>query len=125
MINLENKTPSEHYEQCLVIRYCDIKKIPIFAIPNANALSSQNKQMAIRNMAKMKKEGLRKGIPDLFIPVAKNGYHGLFIEMKRVKGSTTSKEQKEWIEKLNNNGYKAIICKGSQVAISEIENYFK
>lgn len=116
--------PSEHEEQSTVIRYCDIKKIPVFAIPNANALSSQNKQMAIRNMAKMKREGLRKGIPDLFIPVAKDNYHGLFIEMKRIKGSTTSKEQKDWIEKLNNNGYKAIVCKGSKVAIEEIEKYF-
>ena len=110
--------PKEHNEQVIVIKYCDLKKIPIFAIPNG----SNKSRTAQRNF---KAEGLRAGVPDLFIPVPSIKYHGLFIEMKRVKGSVTSKEQKEWIALLNKQGYKAVICKGAAVAISEIENYFK
>jgi len=48
---------SEHQEQCAVIDYCELKKLPIFAIPNANAMSSQNRKMAMMNMVKLKKRG--------------------------------------------------------------------
>lgn len=54
--------------------------------------------------ARLKPVGLRKGVPDLFLPVPKGKYHGLWIEMKRQKGSKTSKEQKNWIEALNGQG---------------------
>lgn len=118
-------TPTEHQEQCTVINYCDVKKLPIFAIPNANALSSLNKQMAVRSMNKLKQEGLRKGVPDLFMPIASCNYHGLFIEMKRIKGSVISKEQKEWNILLNKNGYCAVICHGSKDAIDTIDKYIK
>lgn len=120
-----NNTPSEHQEQCTVIQYCKAKKILVFAIPNANAMSSLNKTMAVKTMAKLKKEGLKSGVPDLFIPMPTSKHHGLFIEMKRQKGSSISLEQKAWIATLSNEGYKAVICKGAKMAIEEIEKYFK
>jgi hypothetical protein len=70
----------------------------------------------------MKAEGVKKGVPDLFLPLAKNGFNGLFIEMK-VEGGRASKEQTEWIEKLNANGYRAVICVGYKSAIEELKNY--
>ncbi len=78
-----------------------------------------------RQGAKMKKIGLRKGVPDLFLPVPKGKYHGLWIEMKRMKGSKTSKEQKEWIEALNRQGYFAAVCLGWLEAKQTIERYMK
>ena len=56
---------------------------------------------------KLKAEGVSKGVPDLFIPE-----FFLWVEMKRKKGSTTSPEQKEWLDYLNNIGYRAVVCKG-------------
>lgn len=110
--------PLEHNEQVLVVRYCDLNKIPIFAIPNGS-----NKSKKARG--EFKAEGLRAGVPDLFIPIASKKYHGLFIEMKRIQGSVTSKEQVAWIALLNKQGYKAVICKGAAVAIDEIKEYFR
>ena len=110
--------PLEHNEQVVVIKYCDLNKIPVFAIPNG----SNKSRTAQKNF---KAEGLRPGVPDIMIPVPSKKYHGLFVEMKRVKGSNTSDEQVEWIALLNKQGYKAVICKGAAVAISEIEDYFK
>lgn len=110
--------PTEHQEQSLVIQYCNLKKIPIFHIPNGSYKS-------LTARVKAKKEGLKSGIPDLMIPVANKNYHGLFIEMKRIKNSKVSVQQKQWIELLNNRGYKAIVCYGSSAAIKEIEDYIK
>ncbi|MFV7791262.1 VRR-NUC domain-containing protein [Aliarcobacter lanthieri] len=110
--------PTEHQEQSLVIQYCNLKKIPIFHIPNGSYKS-------LTARIKSKKEGLVSGIPDLMIPVAKGNYHGLFIEMKRVKNSKVSVQQLKWIELLNKQGYKAIVCYGSKQAIEEIEDYIK
>ena len=116
--------PTEHQEQVKVVQYCDIKKIPVFATPNGAHLSGGIKNRAMQ-MNSLKSEGLRAGVPDLFIPLAKHNYHGLFIEMKRQKGGVVSKDQKAWIEKLNGLGYKAVVCKGATIAIEEIEHYMK
>jgi hypothetical protein len=109
---------SEHEEQVKVIAYCrsNILLKNVFAIPNGGKRSMV---AAMRAQA----EGLCSGVPDLFIPFASAGYHGLFIEMKKLKGGVVSATQKEWIAKLNASGYKAVVCKGHQEAIAVIEQY--
>ena len=74
-----------------------------------------------RNRAK--RTGYSKGFPDLFIYEARNGYHGLALEIKTIKGRAT-KEQKEWIEALNERGYKAAVVKGLPDILDLIDNYF-
>lgn len=54
--------------------------------------------------SRMKAEGLKKGVPDICLPVPRGKYHGLYIEMKRV-GETLRDEQKEWMQALAKNGY--------------------
>ena len=73
-----------------------------------------------RNRAR--RTGYSKGFPDLFIYEARNGYHGVALEIKTIKGRAT-KEQKEWIEALNERGYKASICKGLPEILDLIDNY--
>jgi len=75
-----------------------------------------------RNRAR--KTGYVKGFPDLFIYEARNDYHGLALEIKTIKGRAT-KEQKEWIEALNERGYKAHICTGIDEALEVIDSYLK
>lgn len=112
--------PTEHEDQCAVIQRFDLKykehRGRLFAIPNG---SYKSRAAA----SSFKKEGLRAGVPDLMLPVAKQGYHGLFIEMKRLKGSVTSKEQKDWHEYLSGQGYLCVVCKGAQSAIDIIDDY--
>ena len=73
---------------------------------------------------RLKMEGVRAGVPDLFLPVATGGKHGLFIEMKRTKGGTISPEQKDWLAHLNEQGYRAEVCKGFEAAKAVIQDYF-
>ena len=113
-----NMNPLEHDEQVAFIQWCDYKHIKVFAIPNGS-----NKSKAAQR--KFKAEGLRAGIPDLFIPIVSKKYAGLFVEMKRKKGSVTSDIQKWWIELLNIQGYKAEIAKGCDEAIRITEEYLK
>ena len=60
--------------------------------------------------AKLKREGLRKGYPDITLDVSRCGYHGLKIELKRIRNYTITQEQKDWIIKLNEQGYAAVFC---------------
>lgn len=105
----------EAQEQIVVVQYCDLRNIPIFAIPNGG---SRNKLEAIN----LKRQGVKAGVPDLMIPLAKKGYNGLFIEMKVGKNKTTA-YQDAWIELLNNNGYKAVVCYGCDAAVKVIDEY--
>ena len=57
--------------------------------------------------------GVRSGVPDYLVVTPNNI---LFIEMKRKKGGTTSKAQKEWIKAINEAGGNAVVCKGFEAA---------
>jgi len=79
---------------------------------------------------KMKRMGLNRGVPDIMIFKPKYDeknnviYFGLFIEMKTEIG-ILSEEQKHWIDKLNKEGYLAVVCRSSNEAINVIDNYMK
>lgn len=75
--------------------------------------------------ARLKGQGVKAGVPDVFLPVARNGWHGLFIEMKRKAGGMVSMEQKMWIDKLRIQHYRVEVCKGYMQAINVIEAYME
>lgn len=75
--------------------------------------------------ARLKAQGVKSGIPDVFLPVSKGGFHGLYIEMKRQHGGVLSEEQKEKIPKLREQGYCVYVCKGFQQAADVIEAYME
>lgn len=106
----------EAAEQRNVIIYCRFRKIPVFHIPNGG---SRNKYEA----ANLKEQGVSAGVPDLCFPVARNGFHGLYIEMKAGKNKTTPAQEK-WLELLNDNGYQAVVCRGFDEAKTVIDRYF-
>lgn len=108
--------PTEDMEQRAVVHYCDIRGIPRFRVPNetyTKSWSQKNRNKAL---------GVSAGVPDLFCIV--NGQL-IAIEMKRTKGSVTSPEQKAWLEKLNDAGIPAYVCKGADAAIAVIEQHLK
>ena len=114
--------PTEHDEQVKVIQWCDahhdrrISRI----YSHLNGLRAP-----IGAAIKAKVSGGRKGIPDLFLPVPCGGFHGLYIEMKRLKGGSLTPEQKDWIKFLSDSGYKAAVCKGHKSAIEVIKEYLE
>jgi hypothetical protein len=73
-----------------------------------------------------KHEGVRKGVPDMALLQPSGGYSALFIELKLPWGRA-SKAQEDWIVRLNNNGYLAIIIYTVRpsVVIKIITTYLK
>lgn len=109
----------EHQHQKALIEWFDRQypsiKGRLFAIPNGG-----QRHPAVA--AKLKAEGVRKGVPDLFLPIPKGGLHGLFIELKAPKGKPTQ-DQLDWLEELAKSGYMAALCKGWEAARDTIRSY--
>jgi hypothetical protein len=111
----------EHREQCTVIQWANwqAKQWPelrlLFAVPNGGARD-------VVTGARMKREGQKKGVPDLVLACPRNGYHGLFIELKTKKGRV-SPEQSEWLRQLSAQGYRAEVCRGADAAIRVLREY--
>lgn len=114
---------SEATEQETVIQWCGWHegKHPelklIFHIPNGG---SRNTAEA----ANLKRQGVKAGVPDLCLPVPKNGYHGLYIEMKYGRNKSTQK-QEEWQKALREQGYYVAVCYGAEEAERLIASYLQ
>lgn len=108
-----NDCPSEHVEQREFVKWFrQNHDVRIFAIPNGGKRSRNTGAM-------LKAEGVTAGVPDLFIPEWR-----VFIEMKRQKGGSVSKEQKDWGEYLKECGYTWTVAKGCDQA-KELVKKFK
>lgn len=70
-----------------------------------------------------KRMGLKSGVPDICLPVARGGYHGLYIELKRARGGRLTQPQRAWLAALAGQGYRAIRCDGWSEAAQAIERY--
>jgi len=70
----------------------------------------------------LKQQGVKRGVPDLCLPVARGIYHALYIELKTDTGRATT-EQKWWGEKLNCQGNMWRVCHGWEAAVATLEWY--
>jgi len=116
---------TEHDHQCALFAWAALRKdlALMYAVPNAAKRS-------MKLAAYMKREGMRSGVPDICLPVARGGYHGLYIEIKRPKSpgkpaGKLSEAQKQWLDALKREGYAAVVCFGWDEARGVIERYME
>jgi hypothetical protein len=113
---------SEHQEQAALFgwatimmqRHCPELEL-LFAVPNAGKRSRTAGH-------RLKREGLKPGVPDVWLPVARDGYHGLVIEMKHGRNKATV-EQSWWLDKLRGQKWRTAICYGWDEARAMICEY--
>lgn len=74
--------------------------------------------------ANLKRQGVKAGVPDVCLPVARGNSHGLYIEMKAGDNKPTEK-QKEWLTALEKQGYATAVCYSWEDAVNIITNYLK
>ena len=117
-----NRVPTEDQEQITVMSWAHRTKFKdgrlsdyLFHIPNGG---SRN----IIEATKLKKMGVKAGVPDLQLIVPNGEVHGLWIELKAQKGKLQPSQQ-IMIQRLEAQGYMCKVCFGADEAISEIKKY--
>lgn len=112
-------------DRCNLLAYQHPELARLFAIPNGAKLPytvDANGTRISRQGAYLRAEGLKSGVPDLFLPAARAGYHGMFIEMKR-PGNTTSDNQNDWLAALTLAGYLCVVCYSDDDALDTLLAY--
>ena len=138
------KYPTEHQEQVQVVDWLDhiaVKLWPDLAIVDGWAIDNSEYSLkrpqwrlpyfAQANGGKrhvitatlLKAEGVRAGIQDLVFMIPRGRYHGLVVEMKRIKHGKPSEKQRIWGEVMVKMGYHWEVCKGHEQAIDSITDY--
>lgn len=114
----------EGLEQAAVIKELELS-LPavaalIYHVPNGG---HRHKLVAI----KLKGQGVKSGVPDLVLPMARGGYFGLYLEFKATapNDAAVSASQHAWIRRLNDQGYLAIVCRGHFDAMEQIRAYLR
>lgn len=118
----KENVPSEEWEQKQIFIWAKGHQIEIPELKWLNG-SINGFRLTPKLILKTKAQGVRKGYPDINLPVRTNKYTGLYIELKRIKGGKLSPDQKEWKEHLNSQGYLCLTCEGHKEAILVIKNY--
>jgi len=119
----QNNTPLE-YDECLTfVEFLQLKKIRFAHVHNEMYTRSWNQKRRAKAL------GVSSGVPDYMIFISKEQSNKdrallLFVEMKRKKGSTTSKAQKEWLSALNEVPWvQGKVCKGADKAIEFVKRF--
>lgn len=107
------KSLSESAEQIGFLRWFEtaFHGVRIFHIPNGG-------HRAMTVAKKLKDEGVRSGVPDLYVPAWK-----LWVEMKRATGGRLSAEQKDWIAYLEGIGDTVLVAHGAKDASEQVISF--
>ena len=116
----QNLAPdSEHYLQSRCVRWFDFQypglSNLLFAIPNGG---KRSKAVA----GKLKAEGVRKGVADLFLSVPVMGVHGLYLEAK-FKTGKQSPEQQQFQSDVERMGYQYSEFRSEEEFMQIIKTY--
>ena len=118
MVDINRKRKNiEHTEQVKVVQHIRAfhPDVIIAAIPNGGDRTASER-------LRLSFEGVLAGMPDLCVLEPKNGFHGLFVEMKTQDG-VVSKEQTKIGLQLNAKNYLCLVARSAQDAINIIEEY--
>jgi hypothetical protein len=89
----------------------------LYAIPNQGARNPNG------DGQRKRREGMRAGVPDVCLPVARRGFNALYIEMKRTQKGRIERHQSDWLLWLSEAGNLTAVCYGADAAQQVIEEY--
>ncbi len=113
------KAGTEHSHQVALFVWAQQSGIPelkwMFAIPNGG------QRTAVAG-ARLKAEGVKAGVPDIFLPIYRRTWSGLWIELKKPKG-VVSDDQNIWLDFLATQEYCTRVCWGWEEARNALLEY--
>lgn len=124
MMNDKIPCPTEAAEQTALMRWAFYEQGAYPELEMLYHIPNEGKRSAVTG-AHMRMQGMKSGVPDMHLPVARGQYHSLYVEMKRRNGETPSRQQAEWLDKLASQGHCVCWCRGWDAAASVIEAYLK
>ena len=105
------------FDACKVLAHVHPAYALAWHVPN-------ERKASIRRRVSMARAGVKKGVPDITIPVPNKHHAGLYIEMK-VKPNKPSPEQLELIAALKKAGNYALVCYSAEEALGVLGRYIK
>lgn len=112
-------SPSESAIQSTYITWLNLQHP---AVAEVTASFANGGKRDSRYGQRLKREGLKKGFPDIGIFVARGNNHGMFIEFKSDKG-VVRKEQKHVMSILTAQGYRCSVCRSLEEAMDATSSY--
>lgn len=117
----KNDSPLETVEQANLFEWVLTYERQIPALKHFFAIPNQG----VARLKRLQMEGTRAGVFDTFLSYPVAPYHGLYIEMKRIKGGKVSTEQIEFYDRMVAVGYSCHVCRGAEEAWLRILEYLK
>lgn len=121
-MNKKLPVPTEEEEQETLFMWAESKTGKFPELELLYHITNEGKRNPITG-ARLRAQGLKKGFPDICLPVARGGKHALYIEMKRTEGGKVGAEQEKWLRALAAEGNAAYVCFGWIEAAEVIEDY--
>ncbi len=113
----------EEAEQVALFQWAEFAKVKYPELELMYHVPNEGKRSPVTG-ARMKRAGLKNGVPDVCLPTAHGGCIGLYIEMKYGSNKPTE-SQKKWLRALREQGHMTAICYSWEQARELIEQYLK
>ena len=94
----------------------------LFSIPNG--LPIFDKELRVKIYNRLNREGLKAGVPDLFLALPRGIYHGAFIEIK-YDSDGLRKKQADMIRALEQQNYRCVVVRSVDEFIEIIDEYLR
>lgn len=118
-MKMQNMKKSETTEQIALFQWAERETAIVPALALMYHVPNEGKRT---NGAILKAAGLKKGVPDVCLPVPSGGFHALYIELKFGRNKT-SEEQDAYMELLRQQGNETAVCYSAQEAKDKILDY--
>ncbi len=113
----------EEIEQINLFRWAEFAESVYPELKLMYHVPNEGKRSAIAGK-RLKQAGLKPGVPDIVLPVARGGYIVLYIELKYGRNKATE-NQKMWLRRLRDQRHLTAVCYGWEQAKDLIEAYMK
>lgn len=121
---IKRECPSEDVEQQQVFTWAEWLSGKYSALKLMHHIPNGGKRSK-SEAARFMTMGVKAGIPDIFLPTPRGGFHGLYVEMKKRFGGRVSDEQKDKLAALSAYGYATVVCCGAEEAQAAIMDYLR